>query len=275
MTTTRAVVLARGLGSRMKAADPGAHLTEEQERAADAGLKTMMPVNGRPFLDYVLSGLADAGIVHVALVVAPDHQSLLDRYSADLRPARIALSFVVQAERAGHSGCGSRRGGVDGGSAVFDDERRQSLSTAIARGSGGTRRARSRRLFTSRPGDLGQHPGGAHQRVRDRPGEREPACCRRSWKSRASSDESAAPRWKDNDLISMNCWRFDARIFAACRDVPRSPRGEFELPEAVGLAARRGVPFRVLRASGGVLDLSKRGDAVEVSRRLSDVVVRV
>ena len=73
----------------------------------------------------------------------------------------------------------------------------------------------------------------------------------------------------------MNCWRFDARIFAACRDVARSPRGEFELPEAVGLAVRRGMPFRVLRASGGVLDLSKRGDAVEVSRRLSDVVVRV
>ena len=31
----------------------------------------------------------------------------------------------------------------------------------------------------------------------------------------------------------MNVWRFDARIFAACRDVPRSVRGEFELPEAV------------------------------------------
>src|SRR3954470_20658064 len=101
MTTTRAVVLARGLGSRMKAADPGAHLTREQERAADAGLKTMMPVNGRPFLDYVLSGLADAGIVKVALVVAPDHQSLLDRYSAEVRPTRFALTFVVQRQALG------------------------------------------------------------------------------------------------------------------------------------------------------------------------------
>src|SRR3954465_4299032 len=96
MMTARAVVLARGLGSRMKAADPGAHLTREQERAADAGLKPMMPVNGRPFLDYVLSGLADAGIVNVALVVAPDPQSLLDRYSGEARPTRVDLSFVVQ-----------------------------------------------------------------------------------------------------------------------------------------------------------------------------------
>ena len=28
-------------------------------------------------------------------------------------------------------------------------------------------------------------------------------------------------------LVSMNCWRFDARIFEACRDVPRSARGEY------------------------------------------------
>ena len=41
-------------------------------------------------------------------------------------------------------------------------------------------------------------------------------------------------------LISMNVWRFDERIFDACRDVPLSQRGEYELPEAVGLAVARG-----------------------------------
>jgi hypothetical protein len=56
--------------------------------------------------------------------------------------------------------------------------------------------------------------------------------------------------------------------------VERSPRGEFELPQAVGLAVRRQVPFKVLRARGGVLDLSRRADAVEVARRLRDIEVR-
>jgi glucose-1-phosphate thymidylyltransferase len=80
---------------------------------------------------------------------------------------------------------------------------------------------------------------------------------------------------KDDALISMNCWRFDAQIFAACRDVAPSVRGELELPEAVGLAVRRGVRFKVLRAAGGVLDLSKRADAAEVARRLSGTVPRL
>ncbi len=51
-------------------------LSETQQRAADAGLKAMMPIAGRPFLDYLLSALADAGIREVALVVAPDHAAL-------------------------------------------------------------------------------------------------------------------------------------------------------------------------------------------------------
>ena len=95
MTTARAIVLARGLGTRMRASDPSARLTPEQLRAADAGLKAMIPLNGRPLLDYILSSLADAGIRHVALVVAPDHSALRDYYVATA-PVRIQLDYVVQ-----------------------------------------------------------------------------------------------------------------------------------------------------------------------------------
>nr|MBA3296070.1 nucleotidyltransferase family protein [Acidobacteriota bacterium] len=75
----------------------------------------------------------------------------------------------------------------------------------------------------------------------------------------------------ERSLVSMNCWRFDHRIFDACRDVPRSPRGELELPIAVGLAVDRGTPFRVVPARGAVLDVSTRADAAEVTRRLEAV----
>jgi glucose-1-phosphate thymidylyltransferase len=70
-------------------------------------------------------------------------------------------------------------------------------------------------------------------------------------------------------LISMNVWRFDERIFDACRAVPRSIRGEYELPEAVGLAVSRGVRFKVVPASGPVLDLSRRSDVAQVTARLA------
>jgi glucose-1-phosphate thymidylyltransferase len=67
----------------------------------------------------------------------------------------------------------------------------------------------------------------------------------------------------------MNVWRFDERIFDACRNVPQSARGEYELPEAVGLAIARGVRFRTFPATGAVLDLSRRTDIALVSARLA------
>lgn len=70
----------------------------------------------------------------------------------------------------------------------------------------------------------------------------------------------------------MNCWRFDSRIFDACRGVAKSARGEFELPEAVALAISRGVRVKAIPARGPVLDLSRRADAADVARRLAGVV---
>src|SRR5689334_17593815 len=101
MTIDRAVVLARGLGTRMRAPDASARLTPEQQRAADTGMKAMIPLNGRPFLDYILSSLADAGIRRVALVVAPDHDALRQYYEADVPPSRVILDFIVQREALG------------------------------------------------------------------------------------------------------------------------------------------------------------------------------
>ena len=33
--------------------------------------------------------------------------------------------------------------------------------------------------------------------------------------------------------LSMNCWRFGPSIFQACRAIRPSPRGEYEIPDAV------------------------------------------
>ena len=52
MSTQKMVILAAGLGSRMrKAADDKSELSEEQQAAAGEGMKAMMPI-GRPFLDH-------------------------------------------------------------------------------------------------------------------------------------------------------------------------------------------------------------------------------
>ena len=65
-TPHKAVILARGLGSRMRRAAENVALTAEQSRTADAGVKAMISLDGRPFLDFVISALA-SGLAAVNL----------------------------------------------------------------------------------------------------------------------------------------------------------------------------------------------------------------
>ncbi len=263
MITRRAVVLARGLGSRMRAEDPGAELTGDQRRAADAGLKPLIPINGRPFLDFVLSSLADAGIQDIALVVAPDHEVVRRQYAGPL--SRIRLSFVVQPEP---------RGTAD---AVLAAERWAQGEPFLTLNADNLypRTALESLVELDQPG-LPVFERDDLVRTGNIPAERVQTFALldvdRDGNLTAIVEKPSGVEIGGTALVSMNLWRFDTRIFEACREVPPSPRGELELPEAVGLAVRRGVRFRAIRAAGPVLDLSRRGDTVTVARHLEGVV---
>jgi glucose-1-phosphate thymidylyltransferase len=258
------VVLARGLGTRMREADPAVTLTAEQHRAADAGLKPMVPVHGRPFLDYVLGAIADAGVHHVALIVAPDHD-VIRRHFDEHAPSRLGIGFVVQAEALGTANAVLAAEPWAGGK-PFLAMNADNLYPA---------RALSDLASLDEPGLLAFEADDL-VRTGNIPADRVKAFAlvetdddgylRRIVEKPADLPSKGGSH--ESQVVSMNCWRFDARIFDACRDVPRSARGEFELPEAVALATTRGVRFRAIRARGPVLDLSRRADMVDLARRL-------
>lgn len=262
-----AVVLARGSGRRMQRPDAGASLTAAQQAAAAAGAKVLMPVGEgttRPFLDYALSALADAGCTDACLVVAPDHEAMRARYAPD-RCARLRVHFAVQAEPDGTAAAvaaaapivGTRPFLVVNGDNLYPPDAIRALVnldgcglSAFTRASlvheSGFDVARVARFATVDRDAQGWLTG-----VREKPPAGELA--------------AAAP----DTLISMNLWRFDDTVLAACRDVARSSRREYELPDAVMLVVARGTPVRVLTASGAVLDLTSRADIGAVSQRLA------
>jgi dTDP-glucose pyrophosphorylase len=67
----------------------------------------------------------------------------------------------------------------------------------------------------------------------------------------------------------MNAWLFSPNIFEACREINLSPRGEFELTDAVNFAIEHlGEKFKVVFSNEGVLDLSSRADVEKLSEKL-------
>lgn len=266
----KAIILARGLGKRMRSSDSSAHLDAEQRRAADAGTKAMIPI-GRPFLDFVLSALADAGLSQVCLVVGPEHRQIRDYYGS-IAPKRIEISFAIQDHPIGTANAllAANAFIADESFLVLNSDNYYPLevfrtlrslgepglpafeqSSLVRKGNISSERIRSYAL-------LQIDKQGYLQRILEKPGE-----------IPASTETGPA-------LISMNCWRFAPEILHACREVPRSARGEFELPEAVQFGIDSlGLRFKAIPFRAGVLDLSYRGDIAEIARRLAGVHVEL
>lgn len=266
--TRRAVILARGLGKRMRRPDEAAALAPEQAAVAETGVKAMIPI-GRPFLDYLLSALADAGFAEVCLVIGPEHGSVRDYYTAEVSPARLRISFAVQEEPRGTADAVLAAEEFVGGDqflVVNSDNYYPAPVLAAMREGAGAAVAGFDREALVREGNVPPEriaafavlevgADGRLLRVVEKPDEDE---------LRALPD---AP-------VSMNCWRFTPAIFDACRATSPSPRGELEITDAVEHArSRLGVEFEVVKVRSGVLDLSGRADIPAVAERLRGVEV--
>jgi dTDP-glucose pyrophosphorylase len=266
----KAVILARGLGTRMKRADDEVALSDAERTVAETGVKALIPID-RPFLDYVLSALADAGYRHACLVVAPDHEALRSYYGG-LALSRITVDFAVQVEPKGTADAvaaaesfaaadpflvinsdnyyppealrGLRE--CEGfAAALFEQE-------SMLQGSN----IPSERVHSFAVARLAA--GGTFDKILEKPDETTLAAMPK-------------PLW-----LSMNCWRFTPEIFDACRNIRPSPRGEFEVTDAVQYVIdvlRR--PFRAVTVRAPVLDLTSRKDVATIKPRLAGVKVQL
>jgi dTDP-glucose pyrophosphorylase len=263
----KAVIMARGLGTRMRKPDETAALDKDQVAAAGTGIKAMIPI-GRPFLDYVLSGLADAGFSRVCLIIGPEHQVMRDYYTVQSPARRIKVDFAVQ---------------------------QQPLGTADAVFS--AREFAGRDLFLVINSD-NYYPVSALQAMRER-GEPAVALFDRDHLVAESNipedrvlkfalakinredcleqilekpSEETVRAMKPPLYVSMNCWVFSLAIFQACQSIKPSSRGELELTDAVQYAIDKlDERFRALTFQSPVLDMSSRSDIAVVAEKLRGV----
>src|SRR5690606_16812749 len=98
--TRKAVILAAGRGTRMQRASAGARLDPEQAAMADRGLKALIPFRGAPFIAYVATALADAGIGEICLVVRP-WPDPIRAWAESVETRRVRLTCAVQEEPLG------------------------------------------------------------------------------------------------------------------------------------------------------------------------------
>lgn len=275
---TTAVILARGLGTRMRA-DDGAQLTDAQRAAAAAGAKGLMPVAGHPLLDHVLSALADGGVTDIVFVVAPRETALRGRYLGGAPPTRLRVHFAVQLEPRGTADALNAAREVVDAVGPHDAEGRahflmcnadnlypvESVAALVALDGPGLIAYEAAALATQ--GNIEPARVMAFALL-----DLAPDDTLRDLVEKPSTDHPLA-RAREH-WVSMNLFRFDSSIFDDCAAITPSVRGELELADAVRRATGRGVRFRAVRQRLPVLDLSRRSDVASVEAHLAGRVPR-
>ena len=264
---TKAVIMAAGLGTRMQQKISDGSVDQKQAQVADTGIKALIPID-RPFLDYVISALADAGYRDICLVIGPKHQALRDYYGG-LDTKRVSVHFAEQKEPKGTADAvASAEGFVDGDSfLVINSDNYYPVAALKALreldGCGTIAFDRKGLLMGNIPAeriaryaildiDENQHLRG----IVEKP------------------DAAWVDALPEPVCVSMNCWRFDADIFTACQNIKPSVRGELEMADAVQYAKDElGKSFCAVSLSLPVLDMTSRLDIASVTDHLAGVSV--
>jgi dTDP-glucose pyrophosphorylase len=254
----------------MRAVKPARGLSASQQAMASRGLKGMIPV-GRPFLDYVLSGLADVGVQRVCLVVGPAQAEIRGYYAGPGRPSRVELEFAVQVRPLGTADAVLAAEAyadrqpvlVVNADNLYPRSALQALRALTRAGLIGFRRSGLLSASNIPPERVAAFalleagPDGGLTRIVEKPNPEEVA--------------SFGP----DPLVSMNAWLLPSSIYTACRAISPSRRGELELVDAVQYAGERmGERFQVVESTEGVLDLSSPEDIAQVTSRLQQIEAR-
>jgi glucose-1-phosphate thymidylyltransferase len=252
----KAVILARGLGTRMRRAEQSVTgLSAEQAKVAASGVKAMMPM-GRPFLDHAMSALADAGFQKLCLVIGPEHESIREYYKSVPRK-RVTIEFATQEKPLGTADAllAAKEFAADdlflmvNSDNYYPVEVLKKLSALEGSGLAAFDRDALIRLSNIEAERIRQY---AILKIQD------------DHLVEITEKPTEVPTGADV-YVSMNCWVFDASIFEACTKVNKSIRGEYELADAVKIAIHEmGVVFRVIHVAAGVLDLSSPNDVASV-----------
>lgn len=254
----KAVVLARGLGRRMRADADGVSLSVEQETAADSGIKALIPVaKGKTVLELIVANVSAAGFDEICLVIGPEH-ALIREFCAS---RDIRCDFAIQEEPLGTA------------DAVLAAEEFAGEDLFLVVNSDniypveGLRRLRehgSPASLAFERSSLIEHSNISPERIAsfatveiDIAG---------NLREIVEKPETVEP----DSFVSMNAWLFSPAIFEACRSIGASERGEYEITSAVQFAIDKlGVEFSAIKSYEGVIDLSNRGDIETASRFLS------
>ena len=254
LRTKKTVILARGLGTRLRAGASHANLNSEQTKIASLGIKTLMPLRGeKTLLEFIFENLQQAGFSEFCLVIGNEHQAIRDF----CKRLNYKISFAIQEKPLGTADA------VLAAENFADGEKFLVVNSDNFYSVNALRELHELNqtglVAFSRKG-LIEKSNISEEKIRKF------AAVELDENGRLIKIVEKPEAVDENSYVSMNCWLFSPQIFEACRQIKPSLRGEFEITDAVQFAIDKlSEKFTAIYSNEGVLDLSSRTDVEKIA----------
>ena len=267
---TKTVILARGLGTRMQRKAEAIRLEPEVELTADTGKKGMIYFGERPFLDYSVQNLVEAGLKDICLVVSPDDALFKEHYrKVSERVPGLSISFAIQEKALGTS------------DAVYSAKEYVGDESFMVLNSDNLYSAHAISVLRNQQEEC-CYLAGFDKDAMIRESNIEEERINRfavvevdnEWNLVRIHEKPEDPDAYGVDgrvIVNMNLLRFTPDVFRACEKTKPDPvRGEYEITSTLQILVDEGrVPVKVVYVNEAVLDLTYRRDIVSLRKILS------
>lgn len=237
-SVTKAVTLAAGRGTRMQG------LTEDCP-------KPMLPIRGRPMLARQIERMEQAGIREILIIVGYKAEMVKD-YFADHPPAKANLSYVVQEKQDGTGSAAMLARAFAGSDPFLMTYGDNIVEPEVYRGLLAAAEGAEMALSVKHVDD--PYQGGAVYTEGDRVTE---------------IVEKPPKGTSTTNWNNAGIYVFRPSVFEALDRIELSPRGEYELTDAVHLIVDSGKPVKWFEIKGFWRDIGRPEDLPEAERFLA------
>jgi dTDP-glucose pyrophosphorylase len=258
MSVKKAVILARGLGTRMRLKSNKANLNSDQAKIAELGLKALIPISeNRTFLDFILDNLKKANFLEICLVIGQEQEALKNFCQKN------NLDFALQKEPLGTSDAvfSAKKFVANDNFLVVNSDNLYPISDLMK-----LQMLETAGLIAFERESLIKQSNISEDKINKFAEIKFDE--NNNLKQITEKPEVVS---KNEVYISMNAWILSPKIFIACQNIKPSSRGEYELTSAVQFAIDElGETFKIIKSLSGVLDLSNREDIENVAKILEN-----
>ncbi|MDD1774543.1 MAG: NTP transferase domain-containing protein [Methanobacterium sp.] len=231
----KGVILTAGEGTRMRP------LTLSRP-------KTMVPVGGKPILQYNIEALKEAGVDEITLIVGY-HEDVIKNYFQDGSHLGVKISYVTQGERLGTAhAIGTLTGSIHGAFIILNGDiivDSQLIKDLIHKYEADKARTILTLIEVDDPSQFGvvELEG---DKIRD-------------------LVEKPAPGEAPSNLINAGIYLFDDQIFTAIQKTGLSPRGEYEITDSIKFQIAEDEPVLGLKSDDKWVDIGRPWELLDVN----------